>query len=358
MLAVLATIEIASLHPHLWQWGAALEVLGCACLVFRQRLTIVAPVAAVVAAFSPIFIDPALSQPATPIAIAILAVYSLARWNPGYRGLIGMVGVSAQAGAMYVVGISDGNGFDAADVVFVACLLTPPYVLGRLTRRLSEQAEQLERQQEVVRRAAVHEERDRIARDLHDVIAHSVSAMVVQTTAAQDLIRTDPAKAEALLANVAATGREALAETGRLLHVIRDENDELGLSPAPGLLRVDELVEAFRASGLAIDVRRDEELPTLSGGADVSAYRVVQEALTNALKYAPDQAVTLELNAAGGLLRIHTSNWSDGETHRGAGLGLVGMRERLTVVGGELTHEQTAAGRFELTATVPVPVTP
>ena len=130
-------------------------------------------------------------------------------------------------------------------------------------------------------------ERDRIARELHDVIAHSVSAMVVQTAAAQDLVRTDPDRAERVLADVADTGRRALAETGRLLHVIRDDADELGLAPAPGLADLPALVEAFRASGLTVDLDVREPLPALPVGVDVSAYRIVQEALTNALATPP-----------------------------------------------------------------------
>src|SRR5690349_23804590 len=104
----------------------------------------------------------------------------------------------------------------------------------------------LERQQELVRQQAVREERGRIARELHDVIAHSVSAMVVQTAAAQDLVRTDPARAEGVLRDVADIGRRALVETGRLLHVIRDDSDELGLDPAPGVADLERLVQEFR----------------------------------------------------------------------------------------------------------------
>ena len=98
---------------------------------------------------------------------------------------------------------------------------------------------------------------------MHDVIAHSISAMVVQTAAAQDLVRTDPERAEAVLADVADTGRQAIAETGRLLHVLRDDEDELGLEPAPGLADLPGLVAAFRASGLDVDVEVPEPMPPL-----------------------------------------------------------------------------------------------
>ena len=133
--------------------------------------------------------------------------------------------------------------------MFVLSLAIPPYFFGRISRRLAEQSELLARQSEQLRDQAVRDERDRIARELHDVVAHSVSAMVVQTAAAQDLVHTDPAKAAQLLASVAETGRRALAETGRLLHLVRDDADELGLSPAPGLADVPALVESFRTAG-------------------------------------------------------------------------------------------------------------
>ena len=190
----------------------------------------------------------------------------------------------------------DSRSHNWSDVVFVATLIVPPYVFGRIVRRLADQKRQLEDQQELVRHEAVRAERDRIARELHDVIAHSVSAMVVQTAAAQDLVRHDPDRAEEVLADVADTGRRALAETGRLLHVIRDDADELGLSPAPGLADLPALVERFRASGLTVDLDVREPLPSLPAGVDVSAYRIVQESLTNALRYAADRTAALTVS--------------------------------------------------------------
>ena len=149
----------------------------------------------------------------------------------------------------------------------------------------TSRAELLAQQPEQIRDQAVRDERDRIARELHDVIAHSVSAMVVQTAAAQDLVRIQPDRAAELLESVAEAGREALAETGRLLHLLRDEADELGLRPVPGLADVPGAgrdVPRGRAGGRASVDLPERPVP---GGVDVSAYRVVQEALTNALKH-------------------------------------------------------------------------
>jgi signal transduction histidine kinase len=199
----------------------------------------------------------------------------------------------------------------------------------------------------------VRQERDRIAREMHDVIAHSISAMVVQTAAAQDLVRSDPDRAEAVLADVADTGRRAISETGRLLHVLRDDDDELGLEPAPGLADLPGLVAAFRASGLDVDFNVPEPLPSLPASVDVSAYRIVQEALTNALRYGSDRTARLSVQATPREVSIEASNPSAGLTGSGAGLGLVGVAERVTMLGGHLTHG-LRDGRFELHASLPV----
>jgi signal transduction histidine kinase len=298
------------------------------------------------------WIGPQLDDAATPILFCTVCGYSLARWVEDYKGLIG-IGVILLA--FFVdYRFVDTRVHGIGDVIFVVTLIMPPYVLGRLTHKLAVQKELLERNQELVKREAVRAERDRIARELHDVIAHSVSAMVVQTAAAQDLVRADPDRAEEVLASVAATGRNALSETGRLLHVIRDDADELGLAPTPGLADLPALVDRFRASGLEVSVEVDETLPPLPAGVDVSAYRIVQEALTNALKYGADRTAALRLRRTAGGLTILASNPSNGATGAGSGLGLLGIGERVTMLGGSLSHGVGPDGRFLLAAELPV----
>jgi signal transduction histidine kinase len=218
---------------------------------------------------------------------------------------------------------------------------------------LAEQSELLERQSELLRDQAVRDERDRIARELHDVIAHSVSAMVVQTAAAQDLVRSSPDRALTLLESVAETGRRTLAETGRLLHLVRDEADELGLQPAPGVDDLPALVEEFRAAGLDVDARLDLPGTPLPSGVDVSAYRVVQEALTNALKHA-DGTARLTVASDASALRIRCVNRVGPGTGAGSGLGLTGMAERVALLGGTLAQGRTD-DRFEVDAVIPLP---
>lgn len=157
------------------------------------------------------------------------------------------------------------------------------------------------------------------------MIAHSVSAMVVQTAAAQDLLRSSPDRAAELLQSVADTGRHALDETGRLLRLIRDDADELGLHPAPGLGDVAALIDTFRGNGLPVEARLDLPHRDLPSGLDVSAYRVVQELLTNALRYS-DGPVTLVVSAGPDRLRISCANpVGPGGEVAGSGLGLQGI---------------------------------
>jgi signal transduction histidine kinase len=352
LIAAAGTTELAALSiPH-WQRGVVLELVACAVLVGRRAYPLASPLVAMTAMILMPWLGVPLDKPSVPIAVWALSFFSLGRNLPDLRGLLAVALVLLQLFVDYHW--VDTRHHNWSDVAFVLILATPPYVLGRVVHRLDTQRRALEEAQEQVRLAAIRDERDRIARDLHDVIAHSVSAMVVQTAAAQDIVRSDPERAEAILADVADTGRRALAETGRLLHVIRDTADELGLEPAPGLAQVPELVDRFRLDGLRVDLEIDEPLPVLPAGLDVSAYRIVQEALTNALRYAADGNVRLAVRSDPAAVSIRAANAVQDARSEGSGLGLLGMRERVAVLGGTLTHGLGADGRFELEATLPV----
>lgn len=349
-LLVLGVFELVQLDPEGLAAGIAVESAASALLVGRRAVPLLACPAAAVVLFALPWVGPALDDVATPILYIALICYSLGRWVADLWGLAGIGVLLGMTLLDYV--FVDAREHDITDVVFVLSLALPPFVFGRITRRLAEQSEQLARQAEQLREEAVRAERDRIARDLHDVVAHSVSAMVVQTAAAQDLVRTDPDKAAQLLASVAETGRRALAETGHLLHLIRDDAGELGLAPAPGLADVPALVEEFRDGGLDVDARLAMPTVPVPGGVDVSAYRVVQEALTNALKHGAGP-VQLALEASGQQVRISCSNAVGRARPPGSGLGLQGMAERVGLLGGTLRHGQ-CGDRFEIDVTLPV----
>jgi len=292
-----------------------------------------------------------MDEPATPIIFYIVAIYSLGRYAGRRGGPVALVLTLLLVFAdLYFVNNEDN---DVTDVMFILSLAIPPYIFGRVTRKLAFQSEQLKLQQVLIRDQAVRDERDRIARELHDVIAHSLSAMVVQTAAAQDLVRSHPDRAAELLDSVAETGRTALAETGRLLHLIRDDADELGLRPAPGVADVPELVRSFRDSGLVVETELELPESPLPGGVDVSAYRVVQEALTNAPTYA-DGPVRLRVRAGPERLRISCANPVGAVRANGAGLGLQGMSERVALLGGTLHSGATPGDGFVVDVDIPL----
>jgi signal transduction histidine kinase len=353
LLLALGAAELAWLGSDGWVVATGLEALAALCMVFRRSHAALAVPAAAIALMLIPSAGTRMEDVATPIFFYVLGMYSLGR----YLTLRGAALVFVVTMALLLVDFTyDPADNDPTDAVFIASLAVPPWVFGRVSRRLAEQTALIARQSEQLRDAAVREERDRIARELHDVIAHSLSAMVVQTAAAQDLVRRDPDRAAGLLQAVADTGRATLAETGRLLHLIRDDGDELGLRPAPGLADVPELVAEFRDSGLAVDA--DFELPEtpLAGGVDVSAYRVVQEALTNALKYADGQ-VSLRVAAQHDRLLISCTN-AVGQVRtagtNGSGLGLQGMAERVALLGGTLHSGSTPDARFVVDVDIPL----
>jgi signal transduction histidine kinase len=232
------------------------------------------------------------------------------------------------------------------------------------TRELEARAERLERDREAEAARAVQEERGRIARELHDVVTHSVTVMTVQASAARRVLRASPDDADTALAAVESTGRDALAEMRRLLGVLRTDAPGSDLDPQPGLDRIDDLVTLSRAAGLPIDLEIDGDQRPLPSGVDLAAYRIVQEALTNSLKHAGRARATVHLGYEPGALDIRVtddgrgaaatlaSGSGDGD-HRGARHGLIGMRERIALYGGELEAGPRAEGGYLVHARIP-----
>jgi signal transduction histidine kinase len=221
---------------------------------------------------------------------------------------------------------------------------------GRRTMTLEERAGRLEREHE----AAVADERARIARELHDVIAHSVSVMTVQAGAARLLLEEDAARARDSLLAVEGTGRQALGEMRRLLGILRGDEEEMRLAPQPGIADIGSLVEHVRAAGLPVDVVVEGEPQPLPPGIDLAAYRVVQEALTNALKHAGAARAAVEIRYGPSALDLSVVN--DGHVARNgrAGHGLVGMRERVALYGGEFDAGPRREGGYAVRARLPL----
>src|SRR5680860_408550 len=231
---------------------------------------------------------------------------------------------------------------------------------SRFTRRCSAlNAEQRRVNREHRESQAVAEERNRIARELHDVIGHSVSVMTVQASAVRRRLTPDQGVERKALETVEAVGREALAEMRRMVGVLRQVGDETALEPSPGLDQVDLLAEKFRASGLPVDVRVTGAPHALATGLDLTAYRLVQEGLTNTLRHARNpNRVEVAIDYAAD--RIELAVRDDGQPSAlsappaEAGNGLLGMRERVAVYGGSLVARAQPEGGFELVATLPL----
>jgi signal transduction histidine kinase len=354
VLLALGAVELASLGTEGWIPSVGIEALAASLLVLRRRYPVVVVPAAVLSLSAIPLTGTAMDEASSPILFIVVAIFSLGRWTSARLGT-GVVVVLLLV-FLALTSALDTDPMDWTDVMFIGSLGVPPFVFGRIVRQLDEQKRLLAAQQEVIREQAVQGERDRIARELHDVIAHSISAMVVQTAAAQDLLRTRPEQAAQLLRSVADTGRSALAETGRLLHLVRDEAGELGLEPAPSVRDVPNLVRSFRENGRQLDVDLDLPETPLPSGVDVSAYRVVQEALTNAMKHG-DGSVRLRVVSTPECLQIQCVNAAGERSGDGSGLGLRGMAERVGLLGGTMHNARTPAGEFVLDVALPLPRT-
>jgi signal transduction histidine kinase len=212
------------------------------------------------------------------------------------------------------------------------------------------------RTQEAIGAQSVLEERARIARELHDVVAHHMSVIAIQAEAVPLKAAGDPAQLEAGLADIRALSLEAIAQLRQVLGVLRDEDGRTDTTPQPGLDRVEELIANARAAGLVVLAKRPDSLDGLPTAVGLSAYRIVQESLSNAMRHAPGATVVVDIGRDDGGLRLHITN-GPGVSPAGppgAGQGLIGMRERAALLGGTLDVGPVPVGGFQVTATLPV----
>ena len=253
------------------------------------------------------------------------------------------------------------------DVVSVwAFFIGIPFAAGRvvgswtmLNAALRANAERLEHEQRERARQAVARERTRIARELHDVVAHSVSVMVIQTAAARRVAGSDRAAAAEALRAVESCGREALIDMRRMIGVLHREDIELLGGTAPGLSQLDKLAERARASGLPVQVRVEGEPRPLTAALDLVLFRVVQEALTNAIKHAGPARARVRVTFTEDCLELEVVDTGRGPLRQRSsvdvgGQGLVGMQERLTLYGGHLETGRRRGGGFQVLARIPL----
>lgn len=276
-----------------------------------------------------------------PVALAFWALGAHTRDRLAMGALLGaMVGLVAH---------------EPEDVIVLGPLMVGVFAAGRLMRSRDQLARALERDRSDAERMAVAEERARIARELHDVVAHSISVMTIQAGAERLALGDDAPRTTAALAQIEGTGRQALGEMRRMLGMLRDPDEAPDLAPVPSLSRLDDLVARMARAGLEVELTVEGSPSTVSPGLDISGYRIVQEALTNVLKHAEVSAARLRIAHAADHLEIEIVDHGRGAatSPNGAGHGLAGMRERVALYGGSLEAGPQSPSGWRVYARLP-----
>jgi signal transduction histidine kinase len=301
-----------------------------------------------------------------------LAIFAAGAYSdsPARNTLRGLAVALAGLALLYsVLGEEELVGFDGITIVLIslavnAGFFAAAWLLGDAWRRrridaveLARRADQLAVEREERARRAVLDERVRIARELHDVVAHHVSVMGVQAAGARRILETDPARAADALASVEDSSRQAVTELHRLVGFLRSEDEEASVEPQPTIDELDELVERVREAGLPVEVRkigRPRDVPLAVG---LSAYRIVQEALTNVIKHAGSASTTVIVSYLDNAVELQVVNArppsATPHSHESGGRGQLGMRERAAMVGGDLAVGPIKGGGYRVAARLP-----
>jgi signal transduction histidine kinase len=331
-------------------------------LLWRTRFPFAAPAAMWLAAASLSFLDGRLIEQPAGIFVAGLGAAVLLGNQPDLT--LSRIGLVIVVGAATIV-VLNGFGTTSDDWYSIPVLFGIGWLVGfalrqrtQQTRAAEERARIAELEREAAARVAVAEERGRIARELHDVVAHAVSVIVLQVGAVRHRLPEDAATEREALRNVEEAGRTALAEMRRLLAAMRDDEDAAELAPSPGLDDLDRLVHDVRGAGLDVRVEvRGDPVP-LPRGLDLSAYRIVQEAPTNSLKHSGAEVAEVVVTYAPDELclqvRDHGSRAARPTIDANGGHGLVGIRERVKLFDGDLDAGPAPGGGFLVRARLPL----
>jgi signal transduction histidine kinase len=353
---VLALLLGLAAQLEVWVWwvpseqgprplAAAASALMALALVWRKRapMAVVAAVCAIYAVWTAI--DPPAGS-LLPFVIVLVAVFNAAQ-RVALRPAIA-AGLMGLASIWLEFAFTDN---DFANYAFTGVFVVGAWLAGRGFQTRERGAEESAR-------AAAAEERSRIARELHDVVAHNVTVMVIQAQAVRPAAEPGSEVARAL-ETIESTGQEALTEMRRLLGLLRADDEELALAPQPSLKHLDRLAESVRRAGLPVEVEVSGEPVALPPGVDLSAYRIVQEALTNALKHAGPARARVVVRYAGDELGLEITD--DGSAlggGDGAGHGLAGMRERIRVYGGSVESGRRPGGGYVVSVRLPIEAVP
>jgi signal transduction histidine kinase len=343
--------------------GYGLVLLHTLPLVARRRfpgivlvLVVASGLAGAALGLPPFFLGPAI----------LVALYSVAAYGSRWVSVAGLA--LAEVGLAAVQLTPFGVEFEGPALVVFMGILAAAWLLGHFAHnyrayaaRLEERTAELERAREELARRAVTEERLRLARELHDVVAHAMSVIAVQSGVGAHVADTQPEEVGKALAAIEATSRDALTELRRLLGVLRQDGEpQASLTPVPGLADLEGLLAEVAKAGLGVRLRVEGRPAPLPAGVDLSAYRIIQEALTNVVKHAGpataqvticyrDQEVTVEVTDDGrGVGAVA------GDGRKGTGHGLIGMAERVAAFGGDLEVGPRPGGGFRVAARLPV----
>ena len=361
--ALLAAAISAFVLQNVWTDGwvtgsrAFLTVTSLAMtvpLAWRRRAPLAVAAIAALALMVQVAVEPTHHSVDAQFLAWIVVSYSLgvhARLRP------------ALAGQVLLVGAVDFWAYHTGDdLVFVPVILFGFWVAGRIVRsrnrlaeELSVRTRELERERETNARIAVAEERTRIARELHDLVAHTLGVVVVQAGA--ERLHEEPGTAAyEALASIERSGRQALGEMGRLVAMLRTDADSEALGPQPGLGELEGLISRVRETGLTVELVVDGQPHELAPGLDVSAYRIVQEALTNTLRHARSRKARVVLRWEEATLEIEVADDGVGPPGQPTrnGHGLLGIRERVALFGGALVTGRSELGGYLLAATLPI----
>jgi signal transduction histidine kinase len=328
-------------------------------LLGRRRWPFAAPLAVWVLAASLSFLDGRLIVfPIGAYVAGLAAAFLLGTLRNELEGRVGLV--VAAGGAAIVM--YNNPSHSAGDVVLLPVVFALAWLAGLTQRKQTVQAEtaeqraeHAEREREAAARIAIAEERARIARELHDIVAHAVGVMVLHVGAVRHRLPGELAEDADALRGVEQTGRNALGEMRRLLGAIRREDEPGELAPQPGLARLGPLLQDVRNTGLRVELEVDGDPFPLPQGIDVSAYRIVQEGLTNTLKHAHASEARVVIGYDSDEVRIHVRDNGDGvRSGDGLGHGLIGIRERVKIYGGEMSAAPASDRGFVLSARLPL----
>lgn len=350
-LCVVAVASVATGNPNEGPLAITVPVaiVSTLAVAWRRKAPVIAVIALVVSGTAQSILA---DGPGSLWSLAVYAIvmYSVAAYyGEGKAAVVGLV----LLGAVLLQERLD-NG---VDYLFVVLLFGGVWLLGRASRLWRGRVSHAEQRQEDAARIAVAEERVRIARELHDIVAHSLSVIAVQADAADAALGTRPERAREPVRVIIATARDSLGDIRRLLHVLRTD-DEAAI-PTPGLNALNTLLSSARSAGVPIEAAIDDcsGIPVV---VDLAAYRIVQESLTNVIRHAAGMPTSIRITrtAIDLDLDIRNSRPTRMRSTAGSGLGLIGIRERVAALGGTLSTGETADGAYRVHATLPLTVTP